>query len=130
MIASRIRTALIAAAIVTLPAAAWADGHSEIVNAAAHAGLAAQASDVGGVHTHLHHALNCLVGPGGEGFDSTQMNPCAQAGSGAIADASNDTVKLTLKKAADKAREGIATADLTQAKADAATVKEILDAAK
>ena len=43
---------------------------SEINNAATHAGLAAQAADINGVHTHMHHALNCLVGPKGDGFDA------------------------------------------------------------
>src|ERR1700752_2576602 len=78
-----------AAGLALLPAQALADWHSETVNAATHAGLAAQAADIGGVHTHLHHALNCLVGPKGTGFDAKEMNPCAQAGNGAIPDATD-----------------------------------------
>ena len=41
---------------------------------------AAQATDLNTVHMHLHHALNCLVGPNGKGFDAKEMNPCAHAG--------------------------------------------------
>src|SRR6476646_9621049 len=72
---------------------ALADASSETVTAATHAGLAAGASDLAGVHTHLHHALNCLVGPGGNGFDAKEMNPCAQSGKGAIPDTTDATKK-------------------------------------
>ena len=89
------------AGLALLPAAALADGPSEITNGAAHAGLAAGSLDVAGVHTHLHHALNCLVGPGGKGFDAKEMNPCAQAGSGAIPDTADATKKAALEVAAD-----------------------------
>jgi hypothetical protein len=65
-----------------------ADASSETVTAATHAELAAGASDLNGVHMHLHHALNCLVGPGGRGFDPKELNPCAQSGKGAIPDTS------------------------------------------
>ena len=53
-----------------------------------------------GVQAHLHHTLNCLVGPGGDGFDAKQMNPCAQAGNGAIPDAKDakpDPTKVKVK---------------------------------
>ena len=49
-----------------------------------HAGYAAAAADIAGVHAHLHHALNCLVGPGGNGFDAKEINPCAHAGNGSF----------------------------------------------
>ncbi len=68
---------IVAAAVLLFPAAAFADAHSEIVNATEHAGYAAAAADIAGVHAHLHHALNCLVGPGGNGFDAKELNPCA-----------------------------------------------------
>src|SRR5437764_14818345 len=85
-----------------LPALA-ADAKAEITNAAMHAGLAAKAGDIVGVHTHLHHAVNCLVGPGGEGFDAKEMNPCANSGNGAIADAANASTKQALQTALAKA---------------------------
>jgi len=91
---------LFAFAVLLVPGAALADGHSEIVLAEQHAGLAAGSGDIAMVHAHLHHTLNCLVGPGGAGFDANQMNPCANAGHGAIPD--NGVLKsLPLKAAAD-----------------------------
>ena len=40
------------AAAVLLPATAFADAHSEIVNAGMHAGFAAGAPDIAGAHAH------------------------------------------------------------------------------
>jgi hypothetical protein len=44
---------------------------------------------VGGAKTHLQHVLNCLVGPGGEGYNATppMMDPCSNSGKGALNDA-------------------------------------------
>jgi len=44
---------------------------------------------VGGAKTHLQHVLNCLVGPGGDGYNATppNMDPCASSGKGALNDA-------------------------------------------
>ena len=107
---------LVLAAAAAWPVAALADEHSEIANAATHAGLAAQAADISGVHTHLHHTLNCLVGPKGVGFDAKELNPCANDGNGAIPDATDAASKTELEAAADKARTGIAATDLATAK--------------
>lgn len=109
-----------------LPAAALADAHSEIVNAATHADLAAQGSGLAAVHQHLHHALNCLVGPGGAGFDPHEMNPCANAGHGAIPDSKNPKTKAMLEAAAAKARAGIAESDIATAKTDATDTEALL----
>lgn len=126
---SRPKSMLIGAALATaliVPRAALADAHSEIVNAGMHAGLASGASDMGGVKSHLHHALNCLVGPGGAGFDAGQMNPCAQAGNGAIPDTMDAARKKALEAAATRAREGIATADLAAARKAASDTAAML----
>jgi len=114
------------AAALLLPTAVFADAHSEIVNADEHAGYAAASTDMGGVQAHLHHALNCLVGPGGNGFDAKQMNPCAQSGKGAIPDTADAKKKAALEAAAAKAREGLAAADLTAAKKIAADTEAML----
>src|ERR1044071_7404386 len=122
----------LAAAACVLPLAllsaapALADASSETVTAATHAELAAGASDVNGVHMHLHHALNCLVGPGGNGFDAKEPNPCAQSGKGAIPDTADAAKKKALESAADKARSGIAATDMTAAKADASSAASML----
>src|ERR1700761_67967 len=104
-----------AALLLAMPANA-ADLKGEIVNAQEHADYAAQSTDIDGVHMHLHHALNCLVGPNGAGFDAKQMNPCANSGSGIIPDSTDAAKKKSFGDAADKAKAGIAETDLTKAK--------------
>jgi hypothetical protein len=121
---------LIPVGAVALAPLALADANSEVVTAATHASLAAGASDLNGTHTHLHHALNCLVGPGGNGFDAKELNPCAQNGKGAISDTTDPTKKASLEKVADKAREGIAASDLKTAQADASAIASMLKPAK
>ncbi|HEX3672965.1 MAG TPA: hypothetical protein VHU87_01705 [Rhizomicrobium sp.] len=126
-----ILTGLLAGATALLPLAALAgDLGGEIATAAQHAELSAAASDLGGTHMHLHHTLNCLVGPDGEGFDSAELNPCANSGNGAIPDAQPNVAKVRqLNLAADQARAGIATRDKAAAQQDAtdaaATLKAI-----
>ena len=110
-----------------LPASA-ADVKGEIVTAETHAGLAAKASDLDGVHMHLHHTLNCLVGPNGAGFDAKQMNPCANSGSGAIPDTPDAAKKKSLQAAADKAKDGIAQTNIATAQKDANDVAAMLKA--
>lgn len=122
---------VIGAAIMAVPPVlqqAFADSASEVVNAQTHAGLAAASTKIEGVHTHLHHALNCLVGPAGQGFDAKQMNPCAQAGSGAIPDTNDAAKKKNLEAAAAKAREGLAATDLAAAQKAASETASMLKA--
>jgi len=107
-----------------------ADAGAEITNAAMHAGLAAQAGDIAGVHTHLHHAVNCLVGPAGPGYDGKELNPCANNGSGAIPDSTNSSTKQALEAALAKANSGIATTDLATAQKDASAAAAMLKSAK
>lgn len=107
--------AFIFALAAGLPAIAWADAASETVTAQMHADLAAHATDLAGVQMHLHHALNCLVGPGGEGFDPKQMNPCANAGKGAIPDSTDAAQKKELAAVATELKTGIAATDIKSA---------------
>ena len=58
------------------------------------------------VHAHLHHTLNCLVGPNGMDFDKDALNPCKNAGNGAIPDTTDAAKQKALEAAADKARAG------------------------
>ncbi len=114
-----------------LPLTAYAaDVGSEITNAATHAGLAAQAGDIAGVQMHLHHALNCLVGPAGKGYDAKEMDPCKNSGNGAIADTADAAKKQELQAAAGVAAAGIAATSLTMAQADAKQTVTMLQAAK
>lgn len=106
------------------------DAGAEITNAAMHAGLAAQATDIAGVHTHLHHTVNCLVGPAGPGYDGKELNPCANTGSGAIPDSTNASTKASLEAALAKANSGIAATDLASAQKDAAATQAALKSVK
>ena len=116
---------LATAVVLLLPGSALADAHSQIVLAGQHAGLAAESTDIALVRAHLHHALNCLVGPGGPGFDAHEMNPCANAGNGAIPDA-GVLKRLPLQSAAAEARAGIAEPDLAKAQLHALKTVEML----
>lgn len=121
------RRALLAicAAFAASPAAA-ADLRAEIMNAAEHAEYSSEAQTVADAHFHLHHALNCLVGPGGKGFDAASLNPCRGSGNGIVPDASDPKLAAIFEAAAAKARAGLATNDLTAAKADATEVARTL----
>jgi len=120
-----------AAAALLLPAASFAaDLTGEIVTAGTHAQLAAQAGDIDMVHMHLHHTVNCLVGPNGADFDPANLNPCKGSGNGAIPD-STDPAKIQALKAAESTAEaGIASSDIAVAKSDATSVYTQLQAAK
>lgn len=127
----RFAIAIFAASTTILAAPALAaDVGAEITNAAMHAGLAAQASDIGTVHTHLHHAVNCLVGPAGAGFDSKELNPCANNGNGAIPDSGSAQAKQALQAALAKANSGIAATDLPAAQKDASDTQSMLKTVK
>jgi hypothetical protein len=118
-----------AAMLLLAPCPVLAAGAAdEIVTATTHADLAAKAGALDGVHMHLHHALNCLVGAGGDGFDAKSINPCAGSGAGAIPDTSDAAKKAALEAAAVKARAGLASADLAVAQKDAADVATALKA--
>lgn len=120
----------IAAAGLIAGNAMAADVKGEISTAQDHANLAAAATDIAGVHMHLHHALNCLVGPKGTGFDASQINPCAGRGNGAIPDASTAAMKTSLQSAANEASKGIAETNLATAQADAKSTSSMLGAIK
>ena len=119
---SRLATHLSLAGIITgtliaLPASAQsADPAQEAATAATHAGLAAQGASVEQVHMHLHHTVNCLVGPKGQGFDAKEANPCQKLGNGAIADTADQASKAKLTAALAKAQAGLKSDDLTAAR--------------
>jgi hypothetical protein len=117
-------TALAALATLT-PTTALADGPQATTTAAQHAGFAASGADLAGVKRHLHHALNCLVGPEGQGFDAAPGNPCAAAG-GAIPQTTDAAKKATLEKAAAQLRTAIGGTDLEASKKAATEVQQML----
>lgn len=88
--------------------------------ASAHAGMALGAADLKMAQTHLHHVVNCLVGPAGKGFDGSAGNPCKDMGHGAIADAKGDAAtESKLQAALAQAEHGLKSGTLEGAHADA-----------
>ena len=88
---------------------------AEIANARTHANNAANATTIEVAHTHMHHAINCLAGPKGEGYDASQMNPCANAGDGAITDQTDAAKKAKLESARAALMKGLGENDLKAA---------------
>src|ERR1700674_870478 len=111
--------------VASVPALAG-DVALEVSVAAQHAGYAADATIITTVHVHLHHTVNCLVGPDGQGFDAKELNPCQGKGNGALPDTTDTAKKQMLQEALAKAQEGLASDDLATAKLDAAAAQAIL----
>jgi hypothetical protein len=107
LVSSSVLIAGAALAAVSLPA--------EISNARTHANNAANAPTIEAVHTHMHHAINCLAGAKGEGYDASQMNPCANAGNGAITDQTDAAKKAKLESAKATLMKGLGENDVKAA---------------
>lgn len=113
---------LLAAALPLGASAADAGGAAskQVATARAHAGMALGAADLKTAQLHLHHVVNCLVGPSGQGFDGAAGNPCKGMGRGAIADARGDaTAEARLDTALSRAEHGLKATTLDAAHADA-----------
>jgi hypothetical protein len=120
-------TAFGAAGLLAVSTAAPAgDAAKEISVAAEHAGYGATATAIATTQAHLHHTINCLVGPGGKGFDAAQLNPCQDLGNGAIPETTDAAKKQMLEDAVAKAEAGLATPDFAAAKAAAAEAAALL----
>lgn len=123
--------AALCAGLIALPLTAMAaDAGTEITTAATHAGFSAAATSIDMAHTHLKHTLNCLVGPGGDGFDKTALNPCVNSGNGAIPDTADAAKKRSLEDVAAKTRAALLSNDLAAVQKDAAAVETALRAMK
>jgi hypothetical protein len=120
--------AVAALTLLSLPALA-ADLKAEVATAGQHADMAAAAADINTVHMHLHHTINCIVGPSGTGYDASQMNPCKNQGNGALPDATSAAMKQNLQKAVTEAEAGLASNDLATAKTDASGASTALKSA-
>ena len=113
--------------VAVLPASALAaDPAQEAATGAVHAGLAAQATTIEQVHMHLHHTVNCLVGPKGQGFDAKEANPCQKLGNGAIPDTTDSATKAKLTTALASAQAGLKSEDLSAAKKSATEAQAAL----
>lgn len=131
---TRILPALLLA--VALPMAvqaadAGADGAAskQVATAVAHAGMAMGATDLATADAHLHHVVNCLVGPAGKGFDAKAEDPCKGMGQGAIPDSKGDIAEVDrLNAAVGQAEHGLKATTLDAAHAAAKQVMETLQA--
>jgi len=124
---SPLRSSVAAVVVTMLPVAALAaDASKEAATGAMHAGLAAKAAKIEQVHMHLHHAVNCLVGPKGQGFDAKEANPCQALGDGAIADTTDAATKAKLTAAVSHAQAGLKSTDLAAAQKAAAETEAAL----
>jgi len=122
--------ALCAGLIALAPTARAAGADSEIGTAATHAGFASKAGAIEMVHAHMHHALNCLVGPAGAGFDSASLDPCKNSGNGAIPDTTDAARRATLEEVAASLRAGLKDDDLASARKTAAEAERSLRSMK
>lgn len=117
--------------------AVMATGHTNAALDAAlvHANAAIHMDNTQGVHLHLHHVINCLVGPQGKLFDAKaealSEHPCKDLGAGALAAADHDARERTdLQHALAVAQRGIAAGDMKAAHADAGAVLQRLQDAQ
>lgn len=112
--------------------AAFAQGgvKTEISTAHTHAMYARQAPSVAVSHVHLHHVINCLVGPKAAGFDANQADPCKGQGNGALPDsADNAALHGKLETALSEAQAGLKSSNLKAVHADAGKVATTLEGA-
>jgi len=127
---SRFTLATVAGAAFVLAIAAQAradaDPAKETATAATHAGLAAKSTDMKMTQMHLHHVVNCLVGPSGTGFDAAPGNPCKDQGAGAIPDTKDAGQKAVLQQALAKANDGLKQTDMAAAQKDATEAQALL----
>ena len=114
-------------AFLTPHPSAAADATEQVATAAEHAGYAAGSDQIEGVQTHLHHVVNCLVGPEGEGFDADELNPCADLGNGAIPDTADAEQKQVLEDALAEAMAGLEANELEGAQAHASEAASMLE---
>lgn len=98
----------------------------EVATAIEHAGYAARSKNIKTVHMHLHHTLNCLVGPRGDGFDPHALDPCKGLGNGAIPDTRSVAIKKVLEAAVKEAQAGLKDDDLLSARKAASLTAAIL----
>ena len=111
------------AGLVVLPFPAHADASNEVATAAEHAGLSAASNSLLMADTHLHHTLNCLVGPKGRGFDTKAANPCASLGNGAIPDTTDVHTRKELDHIAYRVRRALRSQRLSTVQKDATRIE-------
>lgn len=90
-----------------------APGHAnkEIATAIIHANVASKVDSLDGVHLHLHHVLNCVVGPRSKQYSAAaeklSANKCVGLGNGALPDSHDAAVRSDLQQAVKLADAGV-----------------------
>ena len=96
---------------------------AQLKTAIAHAGYAENAGSMTEVTMHLHHVLNCLVGPNDKMFDKAAGDPCQGQGNGIMPDIKKmmgeDQEYQVAWWLAHMANDAIAMGNMAQAKAAA-----------
>lgn len=120
-----------AALAAGIAAGAFAAGTAgtEVGTAHAHALMAEHAQTVAEAHTHLHHVINCLVGPGGADFDAAAGDPCKGQGNGALTDSVSAAAHGKLEHALATAKTGLKADTLAGVHKDAAALAKTLQGA-
>lgn len=107
------------------------DPSAELKTAVTHAGFAAKYETMKEVTLHLHHALNCLVGPQDKLFNAAAGNPCQGQGNGYLPDQKaakgEGNQYYDAWWAAQIAGQALASGNLGAAKAAARIVNMVLD---
>ncbi len=117
---------LVAGLMAAAPRVHGADLDQEWQGAALHASLAASSTSLDDVHMHVHHSINCLVGPKGAGFDPSQANPCASLGNGVLVDGAASPKLKAAQQALAAGKQALAATTLEAARAAAARMQASL----
>jgi len=126
--------AVVVALAFGIRAAAAADmGYAdELKTAIFHSGLAQKYDTMKEVGLHLHHVVNCIVGPDDPMFDKTAGNPCQGQGKGLLVDMKakmgQDKAYYVAWWVAHMADDAIKMGNLDQAKAAGAVAETQLTA--
>lgn len=117
--------AVVAFGVQPSPAAMGMAG--ELKTAITHAGFAEKYDTMKEVTLHLHHVINCIVGPGDPMFDKAAGNPCTGQGKGIMPDIKTamgqDQEYQVAWWLAHTADQAIKMGNLAQAKAAAHIIK-------
>lgn len=96
---------------VAATAMAAGNANKEIATAVIHANVASQVDNLGGVHLHLHHVLNCVLGPHSKQYSAAAEKlsayKCVGLGDGALPDSRDPAVRNDLQRAVTLADGGI-----------------------
>lgn len=109
---------------------AHGNAEREIATATVHAQMAMVAAKKSTAIMHMHHVINCLVGPKSPRFDARAGNPCKGMGTGALRDiGAAPAVRMKLVQALVRAERAVQARRFSTVRHDAAMVTRALKAA-